>query len=440
MKKDLKAIFEAALEEVRPEKKIPKKVILKANKLIIGDNFSLDLNSFEKIIILGAGKASAAMAKALEEILGDLLTDGLVIVKDAHVLRTKKVKVKEAAHPVPDVRCVEASKEMLTFIDKYKSSKSLFLFLLSGGASSLFTLPAAGITLQDKQKTTEVLLNSGADIKEINILRKHLSRVKGGRLMEFLYPSTVVTLVISDVIGDDLSSIGSGPLYPDESTWTDCLRIIQKYDLEDKLPSRVIFRVKKGLRGEIKDTPNSKEKYFQKSFSFILASNRQALIGAFNKALQLGYNPMILTSFLEGEAKDVAKVLASITKEIALNDNPLVKPACLLSGGETTVTITSPVGKGGRNQELTLAFALEIENYKDLVFASLGTDGTDGSTEACGAIVSLETLEQAEKKGIDPYKFLDNHDAYTFFKEIGGLVITGPTYTNVMDIQIALIR
>lgn len=439
MKKDLKAIFEAALEEVRPEKKNPKKVRLKENKLKIGDNLDLDLNNFEKIIFLGAGKASAAMAKALEGILGDLVTDGLVIVKDGHGMQTKKIRIKEAAHPVPDLRCVEASKEMLALIGKYKSLKTLFLFLLSGGASSLFTLPAAGITLQDKQKTTEVLLNSGADIKEINILRKHLSRVKGGRLMEIIYPATVVSLVISDVIGDDLSSIGSGPLYPDESTWTDCLQIIQKYGLEDKLPSRVIFRIRKGLRGEIKDTPKSEEKYFQKSSHFILASNKQALKGAFNKALQLGYNSMILTSFLEGEAKEVAKVLASIVKDIVLNDNPLVKPACLLSGGETTITLTPPVGKGGRNQELALAFALEI-NYENLVFASLGTDGTDGPTNACGALVSLETLKQAEKKGIDVRKFLQHHDAYTFFQEVEGLVITGPTYTNVMDIQIALIR
>ncbi|MDK2922535.1 MAG: glycerate 2-kinase [Desulfonauticus sp.] len=440
MKKDLEEIFWAGLTEVLPEKKIPKFLRLQENILFIGPDLQLDLEDYEYVVVLGAGKASASMALAVEKILQDYISTGLVIVKDNHSLDCQKVKIKEASHPLPDTRGLLATKELLEIAKGYRSEKTLILFLLSGGASSLLVLPASGLTLEDKQKTTDVLLASGADIKEINVLRKHLSEVKGGRLKKLLTPSVVVSLIISDVLGDDLESIGSAPLVGDSSTWEDCWHIVEKYGLEDKLPPRVIFRLRKGLRGEIEDTPLPSDPCFERNFNFILASNRQALLGAAQKARELGYNSLLLSSFIQGEAREVGRVLASVYKEILYHDNPVPKPACILSGGEPTVCLTPPIGKGGRNQELALSVGLEIAGLSNVLFASLGTDGTDGPTDACGAIVSGETRKLAEEKGLFLRKYLNLHDSYNLFKQLEALVITGPTYTNVMDMHIGLIK
>ena len=394
---------------------------------------SYDLSRFNNIIVIGAGKATASMAQAVEEVIGDKISDGLIVVKYEHTSPLKKIKQLEAGHPLPDEAGVKGTEEILRLLEG-ADEKTLVICLLSGGGSALLVSPSEGITLNDKIETTRLLLSAGADIEGLNTVRKHLSKVKGGRLSEISYPATLITLMLSDVIGDRLDVIASGPTVPDNSTFKDAMDVIKKYNLVDKLPANVMILLKQGLRGDIKDTP---KEGLIKDRTFIIGNLKHALTAAKEKAVSMGYETEIISSELQGEARDVGRWLAKRAKG-------LKEAGCLISGGETTVTVKGN-GLGGRNQELALAFAIEIEGLKGITMLSAGTDGTDGPTDAAGAIVDGETVSKAKTLGLDPERYLNTNDSYNFFKRLDSLtgerhhVITGPTGTNVMDIQIILV-
>ena len=312
------------------------------------------------------------------------------------------------------------------------------LCLISGGGSALLVAPAEGVTLEDKQAVTRLLLACGADIHEINTIRKHLSRAKGGGLARFAYPATVISLILSDVIGDDLNVIASGPAVPDTSTFEDTRRVLEKYDIQDRVPASVQSRIQQGLVGDIEETPKIGDAVFQKCYTELVGTNIQALKAAGQQAEELGYQTLILSSTVEGEAREVVKVLTAIGKEVRDSGNPLSAPACILCGGETTVTIRGD-GKGGRNQEFALAAALGLDGIENIVVLAGGTDGNDGPTDAAGAMADGRTLARAQAKGLDPLDYLRRNDSYHFFQTLEDLVITGPTLTNVMDVYMILV-
>jgi hydroxypyruvate reductase len=429
-------IFQAALKAVDPVGAILKYVKVADNMLQVGEN-SFAFNDFDRILVVGAGKAGAPMARALEDLLGDRIADGVIVVKEGHGLPLTHVRILEASHPVPDERGIKGAEEILSMVED-AGERDLVLCLMSGGGSALLVAPADGVTLEDKQEVTRLLLACGADIHEINSIRKHLSRAKGGGLARFAYPATVVSLILSDVIGDDLNVIASGPAVPDTSTFDDTRQVLEKYEIWDQVPQSVRMRIERGLKGEVEDTPKAGDVVFKRCFSELVGTNIQALRAAGTKADELGYRTLILSSTVEGEAREVVKVLAAIAKEVRGSGNPLSAPACILCGGETTVTIRGD-GKGGRNQEFALASALAIDGIANLVVLAGGTDGNDGPTDAAGAIADGRTLARARAQGLDPFDYLKRNDAYHFFQPLDDLVITGPTRTNVMDVYMVLV-
>jgi glycerate 2-kinase len=435
-RKEALAIFEAGVEAVDPVRAVKEHVVAEDDRLMIGDR-TYELSAFDNIYAFGAGKAAAAMALAVEEILDGKLNSGLVSTKYGHGLPLHIVQVNEAGHPVPDEAGFKGARQIVQFLEK-TGEKDLVIFLISGGGSALLPYPAEGVTLEDIQKVTRVLLDVGATIQEINALRKHLSRVKGGRLARLAYPSALVSLILSDVIGDDLDSIASGPTVPDHSTFSDCLKIVDKYGIKERIPAAVVKIFVKGSRGEIEETPKPGDPVFERTQNLIIGSNIHALRAAEKKAAELGYHTFILSSFVQGETREVAKVHAAIVKEILGSANPVERPACVLSGGETTVTIRGK-GKGGRNMEFALAASIEIDGMMDVVVLSAGTDGTDGPTDAAGAVADGATASRAEERGMDPSHYLHENDSYHFFEALDDLIVTGPTRTNVMDLRVVLV-
>ena len=439
---ELISIFKAGIDAVNPYRLVLQSLKVEGNILNIG-NISYDLNQFNNILVIGAGKATASMAQAVEEVIGDKISNGLITVKYGHTRSLKKIKQLEAGHPLPDEAGVKGTEEIFKLLEG-ADEKSLVICLLSGGGSALLVSPSEGITLNDKIETTRLLLSAGADIEGLNTVRKHLSKVKGGRLSEISYPATLITLMLSDVIGDRLDVIASGPTVPDNSTFKDAMDVIKKYNLVDKLPANVMILLKQGLRGDIKDTPKNGEVFFKKSKVFILGNLKHALTAAKEKVVSMGYETEIISSELQGEARDTAKYLSAKAIKVQQFLKSGESSRCLISGGETTVTVKGN-GLGGRNQELALAFAVEIEGMKGITMLSAGTDGTDGPTDAAGAIVDGETVSKAKTLGLDPERYLNTNDSYNFFKRLDSLtgerhhVITGPTGTNVMDIQIILV-
>jgi glycerate 2-kinase len=429
-------IFQAALKAVDPIEAILRYTKLVDDVLHVGAH-RFALKDYDRILVAGAGKAGAPMARALENLLGDRIADGLIVVKEGHGLPLEHVRIQEASHPVPDERGIKGAEEILSLV-KGAGERDLVLCLISGGGSALLVAPAEGVTLEDKQEVTRLLLACGADIHEINTIRKHLSRAKGGGLARFAYPATVVSLILSDVIGDDLNVIGSGPAVPDTSTFGDTRLILEKYAIWDRVPRSVQSRIEQGLNGDIQDTPKAGDAVFQRCFSELVGTNIQALKAAGLKAQELGYRTLILASTVEGEAREVVKVLTAIAKEVRGSGNPLPAPACILCGGETTVTIRGD-GKGGRNQEFALASALAIDGMDSVVVLAGGTDGNDGPTDAAGAMADGSTLARAQAQGLDPLDYLRRNDSYHFFQTLEDLVITGPTRTNVMDVYMILV-
>ena len=391
---------------------------------------------YGRLFVIGFGKAAVPMARALEEPLGDLITGGIVITRYGHTSgHPGKVRVIEAGHPVPDDNGVRGTGGILDLVANV-DERTLVVVLVSGGGSALFVSPCAGISLGAKQETTELLLRAGAEIDELNRVRKHLSNVKGGRLAQILHPATVVSLILSDVIGDRLDVIASGPTSPDPTTYGDALATLDKYGLKGQIPQPVVQLLERGKRGLLPETPKEGNPVFRKVENQIIGSNRLALNAAQSAAQALGFRAQILSEEISGEAREAGIRLAR--EALAARLQKGAQTVCLIAGGETTVTVTG-TGKGGRNMELALAFAMEIQGIYGITLLSAGTDGTDGPTDAAGAVVDGKTAARARMQGLVPEEYLRNNDSYGFFRETGNLLITGPTGTNVMDIQIVVI-
>jgi len=433
---DAVAIFNAGLKAVAPDSAIKRFCRRQGDELWIGQQ-SFNLMTFENIYLVGAGKATAPMAATMEDLLGDRLTAGAITVKYGHTSELVKVQTFEAGHPVPDQNG-ELGSEKILAIAASAGKNDLCICLISGGGSALLPKAVVGVSLVDKQETTRILLACGATIHEINTLRKHLSLIKGGRLAVAAKPATVVSLILSDVVGDDLDVIASGPTVPDSSTFNECLSIVAKYGIGNQLPKPVLEHLNKGLAGQVQETPKQHDTAFDKTSNIIIGSNIEALIAAEKEAATRNYNTLVLSSMIEGETCEVARVHAAIAREIIKTGIPLHPPACILSGGETTVTLKGD-GLGGRNQEFALCVVGNIAGQNPTVILSGGTDGNDGPTNAAGAIADNTSLERAVALNLKVDDYLANNDSYHFFEALGDLLLTGPTNTNVMDLRIILI-
>jgi hydroxypyruvate reductase len=394
-----------------------------------------DLAGLERIWVVGGGKAATAMVAALNQILGYRLGGGVVVTKYDHAdpgLDIGPVEVVEAGHPLPDDSGVQGTKRMADLLAS-ATERDLVLVVLSGGGSALLTLPSAGLDLADLQETTDLLLRAGATIVELNTVRKHLSQSKGGGLARLAGGAPVASLILSDVVGDPLDVIASGPTVPDPTTFADATTILERYGLAGRVPQAVRRHLQAGLHGQLPDTPKAGAALFARVHNVIVGSNRLAAEGAVKEAQARGLNALLLSTFVEGEAREVALVVAALAKELVYFDRPVPRPACLVWGGETTVTVRGQ-GKGGRNQELALAAALAMQDLPNVLLVALGTDGTDGPTDAAGAVATGETIARATALGLDPFAYLADNDAYTFFDALGDLIRTGPTGTNVNDL------
>jgi glycerate 2-kinase len=429
-------IFKAGLEAVDAYKAVDNFIKRNGDSLSVG-NLKINLQKVRKIIVIGGGKASVNMAKAIEKKLKGRINAGLVNAPYGSTQTTKIIKINECSHPIPDKEGKRGVEGMVAHLKNVKE-QDLVICLISGGGSSLMPYPVDGVSLEDRKRMIETLLKCGATIEETNTIRKHLSFIKGGGLAKLAYPAETLTLIISDVVGDRLDTIASGPTVPDRTTFRDCWKVIKKYHLKDKLPPAIAKHLKEGLNKKIPETPKKNDPAFKKAHNFIVANNLKALKAARNKARELGYRTLILSSCIQGEAREVAKVYAGIAKDIRNSRIPLSPPCVIIGGGETTVTVKGS-GKGGRNQELALSFAREAKGIKNILFISAGTDGIDGFSDAAGAYAEGETFLRAEGKELSIKDFLDNNDSYNFFKKLHSLILTGPTGTNVMDMHILIV-
>lgn len=429
--------IEKAIESVNPKNLIRSKVLLVDKKFMV-NNRVFDLKSFRRIFVVGGGKASGYMAEAIEEILGERIHGGLIVVPrgTAKEIKTKIIRVHEASHPIPDESSVEGAKKIIKLAEKAEES-DLVICLISGGGSSLMAYPHDGITLEDKRRITEILLKCGANINEINTVRKHLSKFKGGQLAKSVYPATLISLLLSDVVGDPLDVIASGPTVPDSTTFKDAINVLKKYNIWDKAPKSIRKLLSDGERRLISETPKSDDPCFKKVYNFVIGNNRIACLSAIEELKKRGLNTLLFTSLIEGEARNIGLFMSSVAREIAISNNPIPRPAGIVIGGESTVTVIGK-GIGGRNQEIALASALGISGLKGVVIASASTDGIDGPTDAAGAIVDGDTVYRSKLKGLNAEEYLRDNDSYSFFAKIGDLIFTGPTGTNVNDITILI--
>jgi glycerate 2-kinase len=428
------AVQQAALEAVEPGAAVRRHVRLEGDELAIA-GYAYKLAACDRVWVVGGGKAATPMAAALYNLLGDRLAGGLAVTKYGHKaqgLDTGPVEILEAGHPLPDDAGVAGARRLAGLLQG-ATEHDLILAVISGGSSALLTLPAPGLTLDDVHKTTDLLLRCGATIVELNTLRKHLSQIKGGGLARLAAPAPVASLILSDVVGDPLDIIGSGPTAPDPTTFADAWAVLERYSLVEQVPAAVRKRLQAGLDGIVPDTPKPGDPLFRRAQNVIVGSNRLAAEAAVGTAQARGLNALLLSTYVEGEAREVGRVAAALAKELAHSDHPLSRPACLVWGGETTVTVRGQ-GRGGRNQELALSAAVALEGLPGVLIVALGTDGTDGPTDAAGAVATGETVLRARALGIDPLAYLANNDAYSFFDALGDLIRTGPTGTNVNDL------
>jgi len=428
------AVQQAALAAVDPGTAVRRHVQLRGDLLTVGER-EYDLVSIDRIWVVGGGKAATAMVAALAQILGPRLYGGLVVTKAGYrdsSLDTGSVEVVEAGHPVPDDAGMQGARRMAELLGAV-TGRDLVLAVISGGGSALLTLPAAGLDLSDLQGATDLLLRAGATIVELNTVRKHLSQLKGGGLVRLAGGAQVASLILSDVVSDPLDVIASGPTVPDPTTFTEAVTVLERYGLVERVPRAVRRHLRAGARGELADTPKAGDVLFDRVHNLIIGSNRIAAEGALREARAHGFHAMLLTTFVEGEAREVGRVAAALAKELVHHDRPVPRPACLVWGGETTVTVRGR-GKGGRNQELALAAALSMQGLPGVLLVALGTDGTDGPTDAAGAVATGETVARARGLGLDPYAHLADNDAYPFFDALDDLIRTGPTGTNVNDL------
>jgi glycerate 2-kinase len=424
-------VMQSSLAAVEPGEAVRRALQRDGDRLTVGDR-SYDLDNYNRVVVVGAGRASAPMAAAVEEVLGERVATGLVVVKHGHTHPTRTVQLREASHPIPDESCVHGTAELVALLAT-TGPRDLVVVVLSGGGSALMLLPAEGISLADMQQTTDALLRVGATINELNTIRKHLERAKGGGLARLAAPSDVLALVLSDVVGNPLDVIASGPTVPDTSTYADTCAIVERFGIWDKLPERIAARLRDGRDGKIADTPKPGDPLFERVQTVVVASNELAAEAGVRQAESEGLSALLLSTYIEGEAREVAKVAAALAREEAASNRPLARPACLIMGGETTVTLRG-TGLGGRNQELALAASRKINGLDNVVIAALATDGNDGPNDATGALVDGATVARARSLGLDPDAYLANNDAYHFFEQLGDLLITGPTNTNVNDL------
>ena len=433
MNSDAMAIFEAALNSVDPYAAVQ----AHAGRI----RTICREEGLKKIVVVSFGKAAHAMARAVADEFPDSIAGGIVITKYGHATGKPlpgTFEVHEAGHPVPDEKGVAGAVRAVEIL-RQAGKDTLVVCLISGGGSALLVAPSEGLSLDDKQAMTRILLKAGADIMELNTVRKHLSRVKAGRLAEAARPARVLSLILSDVIGDPVDFIASGPTAPDRTTWADALDIVTRHDRAGEMPQRIMRILREGAAGKLPDTPKKGDPLFERVENIIVGSNRIATEAARLKALAMGYEPVVLTSELQGEARDAARRLY---RQVLESQSCLAsgrRKTCLIAGGETTVTVRGN-GLGGRNTEMALAFAMAIEGTSGITFLSAGTDGTDGPTDAAGAVADGRTIPDARALGLDPQAFLDDNDSYRFFEKAGGLVKTGPTGTNVMDLQVILVE
>lgn len=436
VREPLLAILAAALAAVDPYAAVQAQMQRRGDRLTVAGK-TYDLAAYRHVYLLGAGKAGAPMAQAVEAVLGDRLTAGLAVVKLGHGGPTEKVEIVEAGHPVPDAASVVAGARILD-LARRATAEDLVIAVISGGGSALLEAPA-GLTLADLQATTAALLASGAAIDEVNCLRKHLSAIKGGQLARAVQPATLVALVLSDVVGSPLDVIASGPTVPDQSTWSEAWAVVERYGLAQRLPAAVTSRLQAGLAGALPDTPKPADPLFANVQTAIVGDNRVAALAACRQAAALGYNAQLLTTFLEGEAAEVAKFAVALGREVQASSHPVAAPACLILGGETTVTLGPQPGHGGRNQELALAAALALAGGAGITVAALATDGTDGPTDSAGAIVDGGTVARGRASGLDAAAALRGHDAYPYLAAVGDLLLSGPTQTNVNDLVVVMV-
>ena len=447
----LKTIFQAALERIDPYKMLVNHVRLEGDTLVAAfdaERHEVDLGSYARILVLGAGKASARMGRALEDILGERIEGGIIATKYGHAEPLRRIEVLEAGHPYPDENGVLAAQRMAA-VARAAGPDTLVITLISGGGSALLPLPleidVAGehiaLTLADKQETTRALLACGADIGEINCLRKHLSGLKGGRLLQLLAPAQSLNFILSDVVGDHLDTIASGVTTYDRSTFGQAQAVVEKYGLSDKMPASIMRLLELGVAGRVADTVKPGDPALALAANILIGTNHSAMLAACEAASRLGYNVAPLTCMLTGEAREAAKFLAGIGKDVRRREMLVKRPGCVIMGGETVVTLFGD-GKGGRNQEMALAFLAQLAQEEDggqgLYFLSASTDGSDGPTDAAGAFASAAILKRAEAAGLSIAAYLKNNDSYHFFERIDALYKTGPTMTNVCDLHILL--
>jgi glycerate 2-kinase len=428
--------LEAALNAVDPYKILKSRISMK-DSIIAVDGYSFDLKRYKRVYMIGGGKASGQMADALSRALDRRITRGIVNVPHGSERTIGTIELHGASHPIPDEAGVKGTTEMLKIAEE-AGENDLIICLISGGGSSLMPLPHDGISILDKRKITTALLRSGATINEINTVRKHISHFKGGWLAKEAFPATILNLILSDVVGDPLNFIASGPTIPDPTTFSDTIALLRKYQLWSAAPKTIKKVLVNGTKGLIPETPKPGDKAFKNVYNVVIGNNRSASAAAHEYLKSVGLNSLMLTSSLEGEARDVGVVLASLAREIVTSGNPMPRPAGIVAGGETTVTVTGG-GKGGRNQEMALAATSKLSGTDGVILACLSTDGVDGPTNAAGAITDSETLARATRMGLSPESHLTGNDSYTFFSKLGDLILTGPTGTNVNDISVLVV-
>ena len=430
----LARLLQAGLHAVDPYEAVRRQVSIGRRHLTIGSQ-QYSLNQVKRIVVVGAGKASARMAQALEHQLGPRIDAGLVVVKYGHGAPTNTIRIVEAGHPIPDVAGLEAGRQVMALV-KTLTRDDLLIVLLSGGASSLLPAPVSGITLQDKQQTTKLLLRSGATIHEINAVRKHLSSVKGGQLAAAT-AARVASVILSDVIGNDLGTIGSGPTAPDPTTFREAWEIVERYGVVKTIPASVRNRLSMGMRHRAPETPKPRASVFRRVDNILIGDNQAAVDAVATAAQQQGLRTLVLSTTLTGEARELAKMFGAMAREMARHGRPIPRPCCIIAGGEPTVTIRGE-GTGGRAQEFALAAAPEIAGLPNVWVAGFATDGTDGPTSVAGAVVDGQTVVRARRKGLDLSQALQDNDAYPFFEKLHGHIVTGPTGTNVNDLYLLL--
>jgi hydroxypyruvate reductase len=428
-------ILSAALKAVEPGTAVATHMQRRGDSLwVAGQEY--DLQRYRRVWIVGAGKAGAPMANSVAGILGERLSGGLVVVKEGYAgwsgSLPDSLRLVEAGHPIPDERGMRGAQQIASLLAGL-TADDLVICLLSGGGSALLVSPAPGLSLADLQVLTGALLACGASIDEINTLRKHLEQLKGGGLARLASPASLVTLVLSDVVGDPLDVIASGPTVPDPSTFEEAWQIIERYGLAGRLPGALVLRLQRGRRGGLPETPKPGEPLFDKVKNAVVGSNLTAAQAALEQAQAEGFHSLLLTTRLQGEARQAGRFLAAILRQIAADGWPLPRPACLVAGGETTVTLAGD-GLGGRNQELALGALIDLAGLEEVALLTLATDGGDGPTDAAGAIVTGRSLTRAQQMGLDPRLYLARNDAYHFFAPLGDLIRTGPTQTNVTDL------